>query len=218
MRKNLKKILTVFFFIFSTGVIYTKEFKIKELTKKEQEIILISAFTSRGDLERLKIELNKGIDSGLSVNEIKEILIQMYAYCGFPRSLNAINTFMNVLKERNEKGLKSEEGIEPNMIDSNQTMLEIGSDIQTTLVGTVVTGEIYEFVPAIDKFLKVHLFGEIFSREVLNYQERELATIGALAVMNGAEPQLQAHLGIAKNTGLTDAKLQEAIKLIDSLY
>jgi 4-carboxymuconolactone decarboxylase len=32
----------------------------------------------------------------LTVNEIKEILVQMYAYAGFPRSLNGINAFMAV--------------------------------------------------------------------------------------------------------------------------
>jgi hypothetical protein len=40
-----------------------------------------------------------------AVNEIKEVLIQMYAYCGFPRSLNGINIFMSVLEERKKKGI-----------------------------------------------------------------------------------------------------------------
>ena len=58
------------------------------LNAKEQSIVTISAFTAKGDLENLQKALNRGLDSGLTVNEIKEVLVQMYAYCGFPRSLN----------------------------------------------------------------------------------------------------------------------------------
>ena len=65
----------------------------QNLNTKEQSIVTISALTAKGDLENLRMALNKGLDAGLTVNEIKEVLVQMYAYCGFPRSLNAINTF-----------------------------------------------------------------------------------------------------------------------------
>ena len=41
-----------------------------------------------------------------TVNEIKEILVQMYAYAGFPRSLNGIHTFMAVMDERQVEGIK----------------------------------------------------------------------------------------------------------------
>ena len=50
------------------------------------------------------------MDAKLTVNEIKEILVQMYAYSGFPRSLNGINTFMAVLEERKKKGIADTEG------------------------------------------------------------------------------------------------------------
>ena len=39
------------------------------------------------------------LDNGMTVNEVKEVLVQMYAYCGFPRSLNGINTLIAVLDE-----------------------------------------------------------------------------------------------------------------------
>lgn len=37
----------------------------------------------------------------------------MYAYTGFPRSLNGLGTFMTVLGERKEKGINDEIGKEP---------------------------------------------------------------------------------------------------------
>ena len=46
------------------------------LNPKQQSIIAISSFTANGDLEKLKSALNEGLDAGLTVNEIKEILVQ----------------------------------------------------------------------------------------------------------------------------------------------
>jgi 4-carboxymuconolactone decarboxylase len=45
-------------------------------------------------------------------NEIKEILVHLYAYTGFPRSLNGIHTFMAVLDERRAQGIEDEPGKE----------------------------------------------------------------------------------------------------------
>ena len=90
------------------------------LSAKQQSIVTISAFTASGDQEKLKIALNEGLDAGLTVNEIKEILVQLYAYAGFPRSLNGINTFMAVMEERQQKGIKDELGKEAKPSASQQ--------------------------------------------------------------------------------------------------
>lgn len=47
----------------------------------------LSALTAMGNLEQLKTALNNRLDAGLTINEIKKELVQIYAYCGFPRSL-----------------------------------------------------------------------------------------------------------------------------------
>jgi alkylhydroperoxidase/carboxymuconolactone decarboxylase family protein YurZ len=51
---------------------------------------------------------------------------------------------------------------------------------------------LFEFAPALDEYLKTHLFGDIFGRDNLDWPSRELATVAALAAMPGVEPQLQA--------------------------
>src|SRR2546426_720755 len=84
----------------------------QSLNAQQQSIVSISALTAVGDLEHLKSELNKGLDAGLTINEIKEVLVQLYAYCGFPRSLNAISTFMKLLEERKSKGINDKQGKE----------------------------------------------------------------------------------------------------------
>ena len=69
------------------------------LSPKERQIAAISAHTARGDMDGLKTALAAGLDAGLSLNEIREVLVQMYAYCGFPRSLNALSSLMELSKE-----------------------------------------------------------------------------------------------------------------------
>ncbi|TRW23675.1 carboxymuconolactone decarboxylase [Flavobacterium zepuense] len=188
----------------------------QDLDAKQQSIVSISAVTATGNLEQLKVTLNTGLDAGLTINEIKEVLVQLYAYCGFPRSLNAINTFMALLEERKSQGKKDITGKEASVVNDShkyqtgkQTLQKLTGKEEKALAGANA------FAPAIDTFLKEHLFADIFSRDVLTYQQRELVTVAALAAMTGVEPQLQAHIGIAINTGITAPQLLQAFTIID---
>src|SRR5688572_24241163 len=67
---------------------------------KQQSIVSISALTTKGDLIQLQDALTEGLNRGLTINEIKEVLVHLAAYVGFPRSLQGINTFIAVLEER----------------------------------------------------------------------------------------------------------------------
>lgn len=185
------------------------------LNPKQQAMVAIAAFSANGDLEKLKPALNEGLDTGLTINEIKEILVQLYAYAGFPRSLNALETFMAVVGERRAKGVADETGKEAGPLPTDKSSLEFGTDNQTRVAGGPVSGAIFEFAPAIDRFLKTHLFGDIFQRDNLDWQSRELATIAALACISGLNPQLRAHFGIGMNTGLTPAQLEAVVAVLD---
>lgn len=184
------------------------------LNAKQQSIVTIAAFTANGNLAELTKALHEGLDAGLTVNEIKEVLVQLYAYTGFPRSLNALNTFMAVLKDRTQKGVKDQLGKTANPLPTNKTILQFGTEMQTKLVGMPVKGEVYEFAPVIDQFLKEHLFGDIFGRDNLDFQTRELATISALTSLAGAENQLRSHLRVGMYNGLTAAQLTRLVSII----
>jgi len=55
----------------------------------------------------------------LTINEIKEVLVQMYAYTDSPRSLNA-SDLMSVIEERERKGIKDELGREASPLPANK--------------------------------------------------------------------------------------------------
>ncbi|OXG03978.1 carboxymuconolactone decarboxylase family protein [Flavobacterium araucananum] len=216
--KRILKTLAVVVFFQLNGWAQNKMDNNQNLDAKQQSIISISALTATGNIEQLKTELNSGLDAGLTINEIKDELVQLYAYCGFPRSLNAINTFMTVADERKANDKKDIPGKEATPIVDNQKY-QTGKNTLQKLTGreeTALSGA-NAFAPAIDVFLKEHLFADIFSRDVLNYQQRELITVAALAAMTGVEPQLQAHIGIAMNTGITEMQLLEAFTIIDEI-
>jgi 4-carboxymuconolactone decarboxylase len=167
----------------------------------------------------LTTRLKVGLDAGLTVNEIKEVLAQLYAYCGFPRSLNAVNTFMGVVQERKLQGKVEIYGKEASAVTNSKDKYERGRKALETLTKTPQVKPapgFGEFAPRVDAFLKEHLFADIFDSDVLTYQQRELVTIAALAAMEGVAPQLQSHLTMGMNTGLTKAQLNQAFSLIET--
>lgn len=207
--------LCVFVDAFTTGEI-TVDVN-QALDPKQQSIIPISSFTANGDLAKLKTALQDGLEAGLTVNEIKEILVHLYAYTGFPRSLNGINTFMALMDERQAQGIQDEVGNEASPVPADMDRDSYGANVRAKLAGweTIPPPGGYQlFAPIIDTFLKEHLFADIFARDVLDFQSRELVTIAALASMTGAGGQLQFHLGAAMNTGLSEAQMHEFIAIL----
>ncbi len=201
----------------SEGMAVDSALNPKQLNPKQQSIIAISSFTANGNLEKLKGALNEGLDAGLTVNEIKEVLVQLYAYAGFPRSLNGINTFMAVMDERKAKGISDMEGREASPMPSNWNRDEYGAQVRAKLSGrdTIPAPCGYQlFAPVIDTFLKEHLFADIFARDNLGHQSRELATISALASIPGLGGQLQFHMNAAMNTGLNEAQMKDFISVL----
>jgi len=188
------------------------------LDPKQQSIIHIAAFTAEGDISRLKPVLHQGLDGGLTVNEIKEVLVHLYAYTGFPRSLNALFAFMEVMDERKAKGIEDVPGKEASPAPPDLDRDEYGANTRAKLAGldTVPPPAKWQlFSPVMDAFLKEHLFADLFIRDVISHQERELATIAALANMAGTGSQLAFHLGAAMNTGLTEKQMEDFISVFE---
>lgn len=187
------------------------------LNPGQQSLVTISALTATGDLENLKVQLPAALNAGLSVNEIKEVMVQLYAYCGFPRSLNAISTFMKVLEERKSAGIVDQQGKAFVAGPVTGDKYEKGRKVLEKLTGTPQAKPapgFGEFAPRADAFLKEHLFADIFESDVLTYQQRELATISALAAMPGVEAQLQSHIKMGITTGITEGQFQELAEII----
>jgi 4-carboxymuconolactone decarboxylase len=183
------------------------------LNARQQQIVAIAACTAAGDQKKLGAALRDALDAGVTINEIKEVLVQMYAYAGFPRSLNGLNVLMDVLHERAGQGIADDIGTEPSPLPTDKNSVELGTETLIKLTGSPTT-KFATFSPVIDTFLKGHLFGDIFSRDNLDFQSREIATISALATLGDVNPQLQSHFNIGFNTGLTETSMRSLIAVV----
>lgn len=187
------------------------------LSRQEKSIISIAALTAKGDLENLKSALKEGLEAGLTVNEIKEILVHTYAYCGFPRSIRGLQTFMEVINERKAKGIIDPFGKNASVPNSESSKYERGKKILEELTKTPAQEKLVgyaAFAPIIDTFLKEHLFSDIFERDILTYAQRELVTLSVISAIGDAEPMLKSHIAIALNVGFSPKQIKEFILVI----
>jgi len=185
------------------------------LSAKQQAIPLIAAFMATSDMPKLNAALNQGLDAGLTVSESKEILVHLYAYVGFPKSLNALDELLKVLDARKQRDIQDAPGREPSrVIPTGDELVAVGTANQTRISGAPVTGPVMAFAPVINQFLQAHLFGDIFERDNLDWQSRELATVGALAATPGVEAQLRSHMRASLRVGLTAAQLRQLTQVL----
>lgn len=183
------------------------------LSAVERAVVAIGAATARGDQAALAAALNAGFEAGLSLNEAKELVGQLYAYCGFPRALNAAATLMAVADERTAAGKRPAEGPVNSPLPSGSSR-DFGRENQTRLCGREVKGALFDFHPQLDEYLKAHLFGDIFARDSVSWRIREIVTIAALAARRETEPQMKSHLGVGRINGISGAQAAEILHLV----
>nr|WP_199186276.1 MULTISPECIES: carboxymuconolactone decarboxylase family protein [unclassified Pseudoxanthomonas] len=185
------------------------------LSDRQRAIVPIAAFAASGEMAGLGAALERGLDAGLTVSDVKEVLVQVYAYAGFPRSLNALDEFMTVLDARRQRGIEDAPGRGPGkVIPQGDALLAAGAANQTRLLAKPAEGPLFDFAPVIDEYLKTHLFGDIFERDNLDWQSREIATVSMLSMLPGAESQLQSHMRISMNVGITADQLRQLAEVL----
>ena len=183
------------------------------LTDRETALVDIGAAAARGEQEQLAEAFKTGFNAGLTLNEAKELVGQLYAYCGFPRALNAAATLMGVWGRGNGEW---KTGKTPSPFPDGYNALRDGEANQTKLCGAPVKGPLFEFHPQLDEYLKAHLFGDIFQRDNLDWETRELVTIAALAARPETEPQLKAHIQVGKVNGISGEQASAIVRRVQS--
>ena len=191
----------------------------KVLTSREQAIVAVASYTGKGDLEHLKAAFVRALEAGMTINEVNEVLIHAYAYCGFPRSLRAIQTFMRVVDERKANGINDKVGREASVITDSGNRYERGRDVLAEISGVSADAPkagYALFAPVIERFLKEHLFTDLFERDLLTYRERELATVSILAGVGGVEPMFKSHAAICLHLGIMPEQLSALLNIVET--
>ena len=181
------------------------------LTDRQKHLATIAALEAQGDLARLEPAVREALDGGVTINEIKEAFSQLYAYTGFPRSLNALGVLGKVLEGNQGKWNEGKPWIRPTEWDDAGKAYELGVKNQTQLSGRPFD---FAFCPQDDYYLKAHLFGDIFASDQLSAADREIVTVAALSALKGVAPQLAAHKNGAVNMGNTQEQVDELCKFL----
>jgi 4-carboxymuconolactone decarboxylase len=70
------------------------------LDRKQRSLVTLGILIGTGKPSELKNHVRAGLNNGLSVLEIQEVLIQAIPYAGFPCVAEAIEATVSVLRER----------------------------------------------------------------------------------------------------------------------
>lgn len=120
-----------------------------------------------------------------------------------------------MVQARKQRGIEDAPGRYPNRaIPTGEELLAVGTANQTKISGGPVNGPVFEFAPVINQFLRTHLFGDIFERDNLDWQSRELATVGALSATPVVESQLRSHMRASLRMGLSAAQLHQVMEVL----
>ena len=206
-----KPIIVVALWMFALTLLSAQDME-NTLTPHRQALAVLSALEAKGDQKALESAAAEALDSGLTISEAKEALSQLYAYTGFPRSLNALGTLQRVLSQRQAAGIQDNPGKDADPLPSDYDAFSQGSAVQTRMAGRPFN---YSFVPATDYYLKAHLFGDIFARNNLSHADREWVTVSALSALPGCESQLMSHVAGARNMGVGDEELRALPTLLE---
>jgi len=75
--------------------------------------------------------------------------------------------------------------------------------------GENVIASLEGIAPALGKYILEFAFGDIYCRDGLSLQEREMITIVSLLTAGACEPQLNVHINGSLNVGISPAKIIE---------
>lgn len=207
--------LVQFIIEYSFGDVYS----LTALDNRSKEIVAISSLIAQGAVTQQKVHFNAALNVGCTIAEVKEVILQLSGYVGFPRCINAMNAFMEVVKERKTAGKSDPWGAEAHATSSDNRYKK-GADtlgILDKLQTERLEKNYNEFAPELVKFILEYAYGDIYSRDNLSKRMRQMATIAALTTLGDTVSQLNFHINAALNIGVTTEELKE-IMLLMSVY
>jgi len=196
---------------YAFGEIYARE----TLDNRTKEQAVVAALTAMGTAApQLKVHIHAALHVGCTPEEIREIIIQMCGYAGFPATLNAMGTLVEVLQETRQALPKTSvhAGSEGRYERGKELLSRIAPDQERVL------RETFDPInPDITRYVIEFGYGDIYARGILPIRNRQAATIAALAAKGTAPSQLRFHIGGGLRAGLSEAEIVE-IMLLVSVY
>ncbi len=166
-------------------------FAVGDLDLKKREMITCTVLSVMQTLPQLKSHAAAALNVGVTPVELRETIYQCAPFIGFPRTLNAIGVINEVFEER---GI--ELPLEPQGTTTEENRFEKGFAIQNPIYGDEISQRM-AYVPGgmgndVSHFLTEYCFGDIYTRNGLDVQTRELLIYCILTALE-ADSQLASH-------------------------
>jgi len=192
-----------------------KESRGKSLTQKDLHLILISLYGATGRLDGLSSALERAAGAGVDPAQIREALLQIYLFAGYPRAINAFRALNEILGRDDLTGenLPDAEGV-----DEDPGVLDRKGLILMKLIYGKSLPSLLSNMRTLHKDLATWMiregYGKVLSRPGLSVRARELCVVAILKALD-CTPQLEAHIRGAENVGATGEEIAEALSLAD---
>lgn len=192
---------------------YYEVFEYSTLDEKESVLVTLASLIACQSPKAFKKILLSAINKYITPEEVKELLYQSVPYVGFGR---AHNFFGVVIKVFDKKGIDLPLENRSNTDEENR--YEKGREIQDRYFGVEMIQAMNDNAPEGQKhfntFLEGYCFGDFYTREGLNDQQRELITFTFIATLGGCENQLRGHTQGNLSVGNTKEKLVSAVTIM----
>ena len=183
------------------------------LTEKESVLVTLASLIACQSPKAFKKILLSAINKYVTPEEVKELLYQSVPYVGFGR---AHNFFGVTIKVFDKKGI--EMPLENRSNTAPENRLQKGRELQDRYFGAEMIQMMNDNAPEgqehFNRFLEGFCFGDFYTRDGLNDQQRELITFVFIATLGGCENQLRGHTQGNLNVGNDKEKLVSAITVI----
>ena len=187
------------------------------LDRPTASLVRLSARITGGSEEEVRAGLAECTAAGVPATWLDELVLQSYLFAGFPRALNAARELRRVAE-----GPPTTAGALPAFEDSYANTFEWrlrGQDTCSDVYGTMyekLRANIRHLHPALDEWMIVEGYGKVLSRPGLDLGRRELCIVAA-CVAAGQDRQLHSHLHGARNVGVSDAVVSEALTALEQV-
>jgi 4-carboxymuconolactone decarboxylase len=184
---------------YTDDVLFGDVWRRKELSQRDRSLVTLSVLIATGKTAQIGSHLQRGLDNGITPTEIAGLVTHLAFYSGWPNAVSALHVIEQIFADRKIGASSlSQTGDAPATSRGPDGPVAAAEDRNT---------------PAASKLAELTndvLLGSLWQRLDLLPRDRSLVTIAALAA-NGDKSQLETHLRLGRENGLTDIEISEAI-------
>ncbi len=194
----------------AAGFSQSETVSVSKLTEKEQMLCILSALLGCQGMGEFRNMLHAALNAGIDPIAIKEVIYQATAYLGIGRVYDFLAAANQIMEQH---GIKLP--LAPQATASEKTRFGDGLTKQVELFGEGMAkrqtdGPVLR--RNINRWLADNCFGDYYTRNGLNDQEREMITFCFLMAQGGCENQLRGHTAGNFGVGNDREKLYSVVE------